>query len=276
MYYNVQESIISYSKPNIAEEKMKKTLYALMIVAAAALAGCGEGSKTSVTVQTADQKIKVSREFVEPEEVTSPEELKKPAKVKKESKTAVAKTPKAQPIVWLGDSLTQGSLGGRDDNLPNAPYEKLKAMVNVPVEGYGMYAYNTHDIFWVYRDEEHFNQTIDPNKTYIFWVGSNDWCPEEGPNANTAPVIAEIDNFIAQNGGVKNYIVIGTTNRWRLGDFYIPINQSLAAHYGNHYLDVIDIIKQNGLASDNTHLSQASYDAIAVAVYQKLVSLGYI
>ena len=182
----------------------------------------------------------------------------------------------AQPIVWLGDSLTQGSLGDDSDNLPNAPYERLKKKVSVPVEGYGLYGYKTHDIFWVYRDEAHYNQEIDPNKTYIFWVGSCDWCPDEGPNSNTAPVIAEIDGFLAQNGGVKNYIVIGTTNRWRLGDLYIPINQALSAHYGSHYMDVIDIIKQNGFSPDNTHLSQASYDAIADAVYSKLKSLGYI
>ncbi|MCR5831061.1 MAG: SGNH/GDSL hydrolase family protein [Lachnospiraceae bacterium] len=184
--------------------------------------------------------------------------------------------PKTKAIVWLGDSLTQGSLGDNNDNLPGAPYETLKKFVNVPVEGYGLYGTNTHDIFWAYRDEDHFNQKVDPDKTYIFWVGSCDWCPDEGANANTAPVIAEIDNFIAQNGGVKNYIVIGTTSRHRLGDLYIPINKDLAAHYGQHYMDCIDIINQYGYSPDRTHLSQATYDAVAKAVYEKLKTLGYI
>ncbi len=183
--------------------------------------------------------------------------------------------PNAQPIVWLGDSLTQGSLGDENDNLPNAPYEKLKKKVSVPVEGYGFYGYKTHDIFWVYTDETQLNQEIDPHKTYIFWVGSCDWCPDEGPNTNTAPVIDEIDRFLAR-GSVKNYIVIGTTSRWRLGDNYIAINKDLSAHYGKHYMDVIDIINKYGYSPDNTHLSQATYDAVANAVYEKLKALGYI
>ena len=184
-------------------------------------------------------------------------------------------TKKPSAIVWLGDSLTQGSLGDDNDNLANAPYEKLRKMVSVPVEGYGMYGYNTHDIFWVYTDESQLNQKIDPDKAYIFWVGSNDWAPADSVNSDTAPVIAEIDSFIAR-GGLKNYIVLGTTSRWRLGDLYIPINNDLAAHYGSHYMDVIDIINKYGYSPDNTHLSQESYDAIAAAVYEKLKALGYI
>ena len=192
-----------------------------------------------------------------------------------EEKEEAQENSNAQPIVWLGDSLTQGSLGHEDDNLANAPYEKLKKKVSVPVEGYGFYGYNTHDIFWVYTDGAHLNQQVDPHKTYVLWVGSCDWCPDEGPNANTAPVMDEIDRFLA-SGNVKNYIIIGTTSRWRLGDYYIPINNDLAAHYGKHYMDVIDIINKYGYSSDNTHLSQATYDAVANAVYEKLKALGYI
>lgn len=179
-------------------------------------------------------------------------------------------------IVWLGDSLTQGSLGEDNDNLANAPYVKLQSLVPNKVEGYGLYGYNTHDIFWVYKDEDHYDQTVDPNKIYIFWVGSNDWCPIDGENTNTAPVIAEIDSLL-QSGGVKDYIVMGTTQRWRLGlERAQIINAALSAHYGSHYMDVIDIIARNGFSEDNTHLSQASYDAIAEAVYGKLKALGYI
>ncbi len=179
-------------------------------------------------------------------------------------------------IVWLGDSLTQGSLGDDNDNLAHAPYVKLQSLVKNKVEGYGMYGYKTHDIFWVYRDEGHLNQRVDPNKIYIFWVGSCDWCPDDGENTNTAPVIAEIDNFLAA-GPVKDYIVIGTTQRWRLGvERARIINANLQAKYGSHYMDVVDIIAANGFSPDNTHLSQASYDAIASAVYNKLKALGYI
>lgn len=187
------------------------------------------------------------------------------------------KKKNAKAIVWLGDSLTQGSLGDDNDNLANAPYEKLKKMVNVPVEGYGMYGFNTHDVLWVYTDKDHYNQIADPDKTYIFWLGSNDWVTSEAINSNTEPVIKEIDRFLnLEDGGIQDYIVLGTTSRWRLGDLYIPINNDLAEHYGEHYMDVIDIINKYGYSSDNTHLSQESYDAIAAAVYEKLKTLGYI
>ena len=180
-------------------------------------------------------------------------------------------------IVWIGDSLTQGSLGDDNDNLANAPYEKLKKMVNVPVEGYGMYGFNTHDALWTYTAENHYNQIADPDKIYIFWLGSNDWVTSEDINSDTEPVINEIDRFLnLEEGGIRDYIVMGTTSRWRLGDLYIPINKDLAEHYGEHYMDVIDIINKYGYSPDNTHLSQESYDAVAVAVYEKLKALGYI
>ena len=181
-----------------------------------------------------------------------------------------AANPNAQPIVWIGDSLTQGSLGGDGDNLPNAPYEKLKKKVSVPVEGYGLYGCNTHDIFWAFMDSGHYNQTIDPKKTYIFWVGSNDWVIDGTPNFDTSGVIAEIDRFLALEGTVNNYIVIGTTARYELGDMYKTINASLANKYGIHYLDVIDVIGPNGYGPDKIHLTQKAYDAVANAVYKKL------
>ena len=181
-------------------------------------------------------------------------------------------------VVWLGDSLTQGSLGDDNDNLANAPYVRLQSMIPNKVEGYGLYGYNTHDIFWAYKDGAHYNQKVDPEKIYIFWVGSNDWCPIDSENTNTAPVIAEIDSFLASYyGTVKDYIVMGTTQRWRLGlERAQIINADLKAHYGAHYLEVTDIIAKNGFSPDNTHLSQASYDAIAAAVANKLKALGYI
>ncbi len=188
-----------------------------------------------------------------------------------------ASNPNAQPIVWLGDSLTQGSLGHDKDNLPGAPYETLKKLVDVPVEGYGMYFYPTHDIFWVYTDSDHFNQTIDPKKTYIFWVGSNDWAGDNIPNTETSGVIAEIDRFLNLEGTINNYIVIGTTARYELGpEMAKTINSSLAAKYKEHYLDILDVIGPNGYGPDKVHLTQEAYDAVAHAVYEKLISLGYI
>lgn len=216
--------------------------------------------------------------LTDPQSQEAPQETKDVNNAQPGEDDAKDDTEKAAPkaIVWLGDSLTQGSLGDEDDNLDNAPYVRLSKKTDIPVEGYGFYGHNTHDIFWKYRDASQCGQEIDPQKIYIFWVGSCDWCPDEGPNADTAPVISQIDNFLSQNGGVKDYIVIGTTSRWRLGDLYVPINSDLEKHYGSHYMDCIDIINKCGYSEDKTHLSQASYDSIADAVYDKLKALGYI
>ena len=195
----------------------------------------------------------------------------------KDPEDAGTKTGSGQPVVWLGDSLTQGSLGDDNDNLANAPFEKLKKMVDVPVEGYGLYGFNTGEIFWTYTDENHINQKRDANKTYVFWVGSNDWVKDGVPNTDTTEVISRIDDFLNRNGVViKNYIVLGTTARYELGDSYKVINAALAQHYGSHYLDVIDVIGPNGYVDDRIHLTQAAYDAVAKAVAGKLKSLGYI
>ncbi len=229
----------------------------------------------SIDPAVSDDNVSVS------ESVNDPEPVEEAETTDNDADTAASKDhinkADAQPIVWLGDSLTQGSMGDDNDNLPNAPYEKLKKLAApVPVEGYGLYGYNSHDIFWVYVDSDHFNQDVDPNKTYVLWVGSNDWVTPDGANSNTQPVIDEIDTFLTKFGEVKSYIIIGTTSRISLGDLYKPINEDLKAHYGEHYMDVIDIINKYGYNGDNTHLTQESYDAVAEAVYEKLIELGYI
>ena len=272
---------------------------AAMIAACILLAGCKDAaevpepavSSADIAVITPEPVPETADENIMPDPVTpvndpedeapDTEEAAKPDNEADGSKEDTSEEGSAdagsdRTIVWLGDSLTQGSLGEDNDNVKNAPYVKLRSLVKNKVEGYGFYGHKTHDIFWLYRDEGHFNQSVDPGKIYIFWVGSCDWCPDDGENTNTAPVISEIDNFLAA-GPVKDYIVIGTTQRWRLGlDRAKIINADLQAKYGSHYIDVIDIIAANGFSSDNTHLSQASYDAIAAAVCNKLKALGYI
>lgn len=238
---------------------MKKTVTVILafVLTSVSLLGCS--SSAVLTEETVWQET---------------EAAKPKKKVAKEKKVTAA--VKGHPIVWLGDSLTQGSLGDNNDNLPNAPYEKLKAMAGVPVEGYGFYGYNTHDIFWVYRAESQLNQKRDPNKTYIFWVGSNDWVKDGVPNTETSGVINEIDKFISDGVQISNYIVIGTTARYELGDSYKIINKALKDHYGTHYLDVADVIGPNGYIEDRIHLKQVSYDAVALAVYNKLIAMGYL
>ncbi|MCR5507612.1 MAG: SGNH/GDSL hydrolase family protein, partial [Lachnospiraceae bacterium] len=183
----------------------------------------------------------------------------------------------ANSVVWLGDSLTQGSLGSPNNNLDNAPYVKLRAYLNMPVEGYGFWAYNTRQIFSAYRNTH--KQKVDPEKAYVFWVGSCDWFHDGAANTNTGPVIKQIDDFLA-SGKVTRYVVLGTTARRELrdGEKYKTINNALKAHYGEHYMDVVEIIDRegNGYSRDQVHLTQNSYDAIAYALGDKLKSMGYV
>lgn len=234
----------------------------------------GEDFSESEDNKVEDAAVETESKEAENNETETNDEVT--GEVKGEKKEKEEAKSDAQPIVWLGDSLTQGSLGEEDDNLANAPYVRLAKKVSVPVEGYGMFGFNTNDIFRHYTSPKEMGKTVDPNTTYILWVGSNDWVAFGEPNADTGHVMQRIDQFLAEGGGIKQYIVMGTTSRYKLGDLYIPINRDLAAHYGVHYMDVIDIINQYGYSPDNTHLSQASYDAIADAVYAKLKALGYI
>lgn len=187
-------------------------------------------------------------------------------------------------IVWLGDSLTQGSLGHDKDNIGNAPYVKLAKLSGRVIEGYGYYGYKTHDIFWVYVDEEHENQKKDSNKTYVFWVGSNDWVVDGKTNDNADSVIDEIDSFVS-GGNITKYIVLGTTARYELRkdykenngtDLYQSINDKLKEHYGDKYLDVNTVISiEDGYGPDNIHLTQESYDAVAELVNKKIDDMGW-
>lgn len=192
---------------------------------------------------------------------------------KKVSRT-IKVTPMEPDYVWLGDSLSQGSLGHRDDNLDNAPYLRLQSTLERAVEGYGLYGERTNFILNTYLSR-HAN-TVDPGKVYIFWVGSNDWVIDGKPNGNTAPVIRQIDAFLQKGRTAGKYIVIGTTKRHRLVDYYVGINKDLKDHYKDHYLDVIDIIDNaGGFGPDRTHLTQSAYDAVADAVYAKMQEMGY-
>lgn len=175
-------------------------------------------------------------------------------------------------IVWLGDSLTQGSLGAENDNLAGAPYERLAMLCDKnPVEGHGYYAYFTDDIFRTYLE----SAEKDPEHIYVLWVGSNDFTyRDEGAYED---VMASIDAFLGED--LKKFVVLSTPPRYELreGDVFSKINQALAAHYGEHYVEFTDRIPvPEGFSGDQIHLSQESYDLVADAVYEKLKELKYI
>lgn len=250
---------------------MKKTKISCIIIsiliAASVLVGCMDSSADKYTDKEAivsDQDVSVA-EAVEEEETTESETSETVEEVVRE----IAKKP-IKGIVWLGDSLTQGSLGENNDNLENAPYVKLADYTDIPVEGYGFYGYNTHDIFWVYTDDSQYNQETDKDKFYILWVGSNDWVRHKEPvNTDIEPIVAEIEHFLSR-GPVEDYLILGTTKRKELREeidgrpAYEIINEKLKAYYGNRYMDVNDVIDdENGYVEDSIHLTQESYDRVA-------------
>ena len=191
--------------------------------------------------------------------------------------------PQTTAIHWLGDSLTQGSLGEDGDNIAGAPYKRLEkdlqsgGFTEVGVEGLGLYGKKTGYILEKYKN----NHTVSPDIVYVFWVGSNDWVDwgaDPVVNTDTSGVIKKIDRFLLSEAGFcGKYIVIGTTDRKTLGrDNAITINKALKSHYKNHYVDILAIIDKCGYSSDKTHLSQRSYNAIADMIYEKIREMKYV
>lgn len=171
-------------------------------------------------------------------------------------------------IIWIGDSLTQGSLGddNRNENNPQAPWRVLGELSGLNVAGAGYYGYNTNEIFWVYGEH---GGIKDPDITYIYWVGSNDFF--KSPDS-IDQVIEEIDKFNT-NGGITRYLVLGTTDRHDMEPkAHIGINRVFEETYGDRYLDVIPYLEYG---PDGVHLTEGSYAAVAGAVYEKLKQLNW-
>ena len=166
-------------------------------------------------------------------------------------------------IIWIGDSLTQGSLGddNHNENNPQAPWRVLGEISGLKVNGVGFYGYTAHDIFWAYGE---YNGIKDPQITYVYWVGSND-CHESPDNVKY--VIEETDRFNANNG-ITDFLMLGTTRRGDMpAEYADSFNKALSDYYGDKYLDILPYVEYG---PDGVHLTEGSYAAIARAVYEKL------
>lgn len=175
-------------------------------------------------------------------------------------------------IVFIGDSLTQGSLGDDNGNQNNpwAPYRILQSQLAIPVEGYGYYGYSAHDCLWSYTAPQHDNQQKDPSALYILWVGSNDF--RDARAGAVDGVIAEMTDFLV-SGEIGRYLIVGTTDREEIrytGDYKV-INQKLEEYYGDRF---IDIMPYREFGPDNLHLTKESYENIGDAIRAKLVQMG--
>ncbi len=169
-------------------------------------------------------------------------------------------------VVWLGDSLTQGSLGWDNNNKdnPQAPWRVLADISGWNVTGAGYFGYKTDEIFWSYTE---FGGVKDPSSIYVFWVGSNDFAQSVD---NIVPVMDSIDHFL-EIDGLKKYLVLGTTNRGDMDpNAYKGINEHFEKKYGDNYLDIMPYVEYG---PDNIHLTENSSRAVAEAVYNKLKEL---
>ncbi|MCR5507406.1 MAG: hypothetical protein K6F34_01835 [Lachnospiraceae bacterium] len=172
-------------------------------------------------------------------------------------------TSKPLNVVWLGDSLTQGSLGQDNGNIdnPQAPWRVLADISGYDVEGFGYYGLFAHDILWKWGEE---GGEKHPDTVYVFWVGS---CDFRDSADNVESVIKDIDTFL-QNASLDKYLVLGTTDRHELGgDGAIAVNRRFEERYGKKYLDILAYVEYG---PDNLHLTEASYAKVAEAVYEKI------
>lgn len=180
-----------------------------------------------------------------------------------------AKTDDLPDVIWLGDSLTQGSLGedNNNENNPQAPWRVLAEISGLNVIGYGYYGCITHDILWKFGEE---GGIKDPDVIYVYWVGSNDF--HESPE-QIKYVIEETDRFNNQ-AGIDKYLFLGTTTRGDMDpNACIGINNNLEEYYGEHYLDIMPYVEYG---PDGVHLTEDSYRKVAEAVYDKLIDLNYL
>ena len=79
-----------------------------------------------------------------------------------DEENATAEDADKPQIVWIGDSLTQGSLGDDNHNMdnPQAPWRVLGEISGWDVSGAGFSGYKTHAIFWAYGE---YNGMKDPD-----------------------------------------------------------------------------------------------------------------
>ena len=271
------------------------SIYIISLVAVFSLCACSSNAKATESDPAAPTASVISEtESAEPEQETedpAPSEAESAEPEQEHEESAPSEAESAEPeqepeatddiegpedsvkaksgnpdIIWLGDSLTQGSLGddNHNENNPQAPWRVLGEISGLNVAGAGFYGYTASDIFWAYGE---YNGIKDPDITYIYWVGSNDFY--QSPD-NIGSVIAEIDKFNA-NVGITHYLVLGTTNRHDMDpNAYIGINKVFEETYGDKYLDIMPYVEYG---PDGIHLTEGSYAAIARAVYEKLPSI---
>lgn len=230
-----------------------------------ALEGAGEASENDDTAKESDEDTNPVNDAEEPD-IDSPADTEETSADTAEENSQNEELP---DVIWLGDSLTQGSLGDNNfnENNPQAPWRVLGEISGKKVSGMGLFGYKTHDIYWAYGE---YGGIKNPDIIYVHWVGSNDF---QASADSIEQVMEETDRF-NKNTGITKYIVLGTPNRKDMDpNTHTMVNERLAEHYGERYLDVMPYVD---FVPDGVHLTVDSYRKVAEAVYEKLKSLGYI
>ena len=124
----------------------------------------------------------------------------------------------------------------------------------------------------------------------IIWTGTND-----DPNVNQIQEIITKQEAMIQYNNSQKYVIIGLTNSDK-----DEVNNILAQHYGEHFLDIRSYLLTNGLTdagisatdqdnldltnrkiptslrADSVHLNNFGYTIVGKQLYNKLISLGYL
>ena len=231
----------------------------MSLIAVFSLCACETGGRFPVSSSNRGDDPSLSSQEDKTQEGQDPTSLADPA----DQETEAQKNSDLPDIIWIGDSLTQGSLGddNHNNNNPQAPWRVLGEISGLKVIGVGFYGYTTHNIFWAYSE---YNGLRDPQVTYVYWVGSND-CHESPDNVKN--VIEETDRFNANNG-ITDFLMLGTTDRSDMpAEYADSFNKALSDYYGDKYLDILPYVEYG---PDGVHLTEESYAAVARAVYEKL------
>lgn len=186
-------------------------------------------------------------------------------------------------LIFLGDSMTVSFC--RDDFFSPPTYEKVADQLGLEYE----VALKEWDAVGATIEQilEH-NPSTDSSNVYIIWTNSN-FNGQHGTDVNTVTngVVNKIKEGII-NKGIDKYIVVGTQNsketKSAFNDTYTEINRILADNFGDHFLDINDIVVAGPLSSndwgsdwcsDRIHFSDSGYTKVADAIANKIREMGY-
>ena len=167
-------------------------------------------------------------------------------------------------IACFGDSLTYGTTGSTEsDSYPYHLNQKLPSNAIVyNIAAGGITVQKISEYVTTYN--------CHTNDINVIWGGTNN-TPE------IADHISQTNEIISKLQSDK-YIIVGLANK----GYSSERDATFETEYGDKFLSIVDYFTNNGytlsdyLLSDSVHLNEDGKEIVAQAVYDKIISLGYI